>query len=1018
MIEAMLRTALLADQRLQALMDDPRPAFVWHLDGRSLVWANRAGAHSLGLSPTDVARQQSNAALVSLAPQIAAVTRKLPRPGTMRLERLRLPGMGALDTLSCACRSFDGPEGFLGLLVQSLDLPRRGRKQQSWAPPSVSETLPPLPAADDTSLTKPYEQSGAWSWVDLDGERPASAPIETPVPEIAKPETVKLETVKAGPRKIEPVAPVPSNSVQRSRPVRFTFQTDASGRFVSVSPELGQVLGRPGMDWIGRRFEDIAASAGMQDAAAIGAALAGRQTWTGLSFRWPDMANRQEIPITLSASPALGGEGRFEGFRGFGVAGLPKPLSATITPPAPPPSASIVWQEADPADEDEASFVPEPTAPVAPAPVRPATESNVVRLPSKPAAERLGQERQDRHSLTPTERIAFHEIAKALGARIEGEPRPAAKPEASKPEAAKSEVAKSQAIQAELVKPERVGAEPPKPISAKSEPPKPFADEEEPALEPLLPLMEDDEALWHEEATSELLPPEEPPIEPASVRPIKLGRLDKVPIALIDRLPIGIFIARGEELQFANRTMLDLLGYPDVDAIRRDGGLDYVFAGTGPMATGDEANPGVLLKTASGETIAVDGRVQTTHWDGESALLISVRRPLGEVSSEKLRFAERRADELQAVLDTATDGVVILDREGRIVSINRSAEALFGYEQREIVGKDLLLLFAPESHRAAFDYLDSLRSNGVASLLNDGREVIGRVRQGGSVPLFMTIGRLGGERIGGERSGDDAKRFCAVLRDVTSFKKAEGELTAAKRQAEEASSQKSDFLAKISHEVRTPLNAIIGFAEVMMEERFGPMGNERYRSYARDIHTSGEHVISLVNDLLDLSKIEAGKLDLSFSSVNLNEVVQQSVSLMQPQASRDRIIMRLALATGLPNVVADNRSMRQIVLNLLSNSIKFTQAGGQAIISTTLSERGEAVLRVRDTGVGMTERELAIAMEPFRQVASTTLGGTGLGLPLTKALVEANRATFTIQSTKNAGTLVEVIFPSTRVLAE
>src|SRR6202012_6026517 len=158
-----------------------------------------------------------------------------------------------------------------------------------------------------------------------------------------------------------------------------------------------------------------------------------------------------------------------------------------------------------------------------------------------------------------------------------------------------------------------------------------------------------------------------------------------------------------------------------------------------------------------------------------------------------------------AVLDTATDGVVILDVEGRIISVNRSAEALFGYEQRELAGKDLLLLFAPESHRAAFDYLDSLRSNGVASLLNDGREVVGRVRQGGSVPLFMTIGRL----------GDDGKRLCAVLRDVTSFKKAEGELTAAKRQAEEASSQKSDFLAKISHEVRTPFNAIIGFAEVM-----------------------------------------------------------------------------------------------------------------------------------------------------------------------------------------------------------
>jgi signal transduction histidine kinase len=286
---------------------------------------------------------------------------------------------------------------------------------------------------------------------------------------------------------------------------------------------------------------------------------------------------------------------------------------------------------------------------------------------------------------------------------------------------------------------------------------------------------------------------------------------------------------------------------------------------------------------------------------------------------------------------------------------------------------------------------------------------MGRVRQGGSVPLFMTIGRLGGA---------DNNRFCAVLRDMTAFRKAESELVTARKQAEEASSQKSDFLAKISHEIRTPLNAIIGFAEVMMEERFGPVGNERYRSYVRDIHASGEHVISLVNDLLDLSKIEAGKLDLAFTSVNINEVVQQSVGIMQPQANRDRIIIRTALAPTLPNVVADGRSIRQIVLNLLSNSIKFTMPGGQAIISTTLSERGEAVLRVRDTGVGMTEKELAVAMEPFRQVATATLGGTGLGLPLTKALVEANRATFTIQSAKNSGTLVEVIFPPTRVLAE
>jgi signal transduction histidine kinase len=172
--------------------------------------------------------------------------------------------------------------------------------------------------------------------------------------------------------------------------------------------------------------------------------------------------------------------------------------------------------------------------------------------------------------------------------------------------------------------------------------------------------------------------------------------------------------------------------------------------------------------------------------------------------------------------------------------------------------------------------------------------------------------------------------------------------------------------------------------------------------------------------VLDLSKIEAGKLDLVFASVNLNELVRGCVALMQPQANQQRIIIRSSLSPNLPPVVADARSVRQIVLNLLSNSIKFTGAGGQVIVSTAATERGEAVLRVRDTGAGMTEKEIETAMEPFRQLATSTRhgsGGTGLGLPLTKALAEANRASFTIKSAKDAGTLVEVVFPGARVAA-
>jgi signal transduction histidine kinase len=205
----------------------------------------------------------------------------------------------------------------------------------------------------------------------------------------------------------------------------------------------------------------------------------------------------------------------------------------------------------------------------------------------------------------------------------------------------------------------------------------------------------------------------------------------------------------------------------------------------------------------------------------------------------------------------------------------------------------------------------------------------------------------------------------------------------------------------------------------MIEERFGPLGNERYRQYLKDIHTSGGHLISLLNDLLDLSKIEAGKLDLSFVSVNLNDLVQQSVAIMQQEANRERVIIRSSLATGLPAIVADARSVRQIALNLLSNSIKFTGTGGQVIVSTALTDEGEVALRVRDTGAGMSEQELQTALEPFRQLStSSRYGGTGLGLSITKALAEANLARFRITSRSDTGTLIEIMFPATKVLAQ
>jgi signal transduction histidine kinase len=242
----------------------------------------------------------------------------------------------------------------------------------------------------------------------------------------------------------------------------------------------------------------------------------------------------------------------------------------------------------------------------------------------------------------------------------------------------------------------------------------------------------------------------------------------------------------------------------------------------------------------------------------------------------------------------------------------------------------------------------------------------------------------------------------------------------AKRESLRAASAKAEFLAKISHEIRTPLNAMAGLAETIMAERFGPIGNERYREYIKDIHTAGSHLASVINDLLDLSKIETGRIEFTFADVSLNDLTQQCASIMQPQANSARIIIRTALTAGLPHVVADERSLRQIVFNLLSNSIRLTGPGGQIIISTVFSDGGDVILRVRDTGVGMSEKDIEAVTEPFRDIATSTnlgSGGTGFGLSLAKALAEANQAHFSIKAAPDAGTLIEITFPPNRVAA-
>jgi PAS domain S-box-containing protein len=497
--------------------------------------------------------------------------------------------------------------------------------------------------------------------------------------------------------------------------------------------------------------------------------------------------------------------------------------------------------------------------------------------------------------------------------------------------------------------------------------------------------------------------------------------------ALLDLVPVGVLIYRLDRLLYANPAFLARIGYGSLHALEEAGGLDALYVEPGVSSASSTSDTGTPVTISAGPdssdrelSPATEARLYTIEWDDDSALALICSGAAGEgaavaaaiaqavPSSEPSPVGHANAEELGAILDTTAEGILMFDGEGSINSCNRSAEALFGYDGADLVQLNIAELFAPESQRVVRDYLESIKGADIASLLDHGRDALARVRGGGIIPLSMTMGR----------TRPDGPNFFAVFRDLSQARKKEGELQQARRLADRAASAKADMLARISHEVRTPLNAIIGFSEVMIGERFGSLGNDRYVEYMKDIRASGERVIAIIDDLLDLSKIETGKLDLAFANQNLNELVESCVAVMQPQANRERIIIRTSLAHALPPVIADARALRQITLNLIGNSIHLANAGGQVIVSTALSDFGEVVLRVRDTGHGLNDNELAAAMEPFRTHAPSdqSSDGSGVSLSLTKALVEANRATFAIDSTPHQGTMARIIFPTTRVL--
>jgi PAS domain S-box-containing protein len=376
--------------------------------------------------------------------------------------------------------------------------------------------------------------------------------------------------------------------------------------------------------------------------------------------------------------------------------------------------------------------------------------------------------------------------------------------------------------------------------------------------------------------------------------------------------------------------------------------------------------------------------------------------------TKTIERAEREIrDRLRAVIDHLPAGLVLKDENGVHLLANQQFLELYGLQGRHVIGT------------TAREHFPQAQAEVVVA---QDRTVL---RTGIPMEAEMEVTRLDGEKV-----------FCMITRfpvldssghvigiggihvNISEMKDKERQLRIARDEAERANHAKSAFLANMSHELRTPLNAIIGFSEIMEKGLFGPLGSPQYREYSEDIRRSASHLLSIITDILDLSKIEAGRMELHEETIDVAYVVNSCRTIVKEAAVNAGLTLRAQLPEGLPPLYADKRSVRQILLNLLSNAIKFTPGGGSVAVEARLEPAGDLLLIVRDTGIGMSEDDIEIVLQPFGQVESAhtrSHDGTGLGLPITKSLAEMHGGSMTVESEVGKGSVITVRFPAKRV---
>ncbi|MEE9317442.1 MAG: PAS domain-containing sensor histidine kinase [Rhodospirillales bacterium] len=376
-------------------------------------------------------------------------------------------------------------------------------------------------------------------------------------------------------------------------------------------------------------------------------------------------------------------------------------------------------------------------------------------------------------------------------------------------------------------------------------------------------------------------------------------------------------------------------------------------------------------------------------------------------------------EEVRRQLNETAGGGVTFDAEFRIVCPDGTVKSIHGVARREVEeDPDIIRIFAAFLEITGYKSETNDLARSLAEAEAAQAETEAARTQAETARTQAEAARAEAETARAET--ETARAETETARTEVEVAQAEAETArTALAEVELASRAKSDFLALMSHELRTPLNSILGFAEIIREQMFGAVGSDRYVSYARDISESGEHLLGVVNDILDLSKVEAGRMELHEETVDLLAVIQEATTLVQERATDKGLTLRASMPQSLPFLNADERLVKQMLINLLSNAVNFTPGGGWVAVTAERSRKGGITLAVADSGIGIEPEDLPRVLMPFHaknEPLAQKSHGTGLGLPLVKSLIELHGGEFHIKSTPKVGTTVVLSFPRDRVI--